>query len=674
MRSRIPRSITASSVILAFSVAPAWSAPIPCGAEPYLQRTIGPVDHTPAGVAWHQGQLWTIDTSGTGRQVDPLSGQTLDTISTGLTTHNGLGSDGGGLYMSYDPGGQTFFKPILPDGPPQATPTFGARDMTSDGPGTLWYSDFDEGKIVKMTTGGSLLEQFPAPGGFGAEGIEWDGEHLLFNPTDGRTLYLIDPSSPHQTECTIDLTSLDDVYLGDTAWDGSYLYNPRGQTIQVIGFQVSCCPWTEQQSGALTARSYHAMAYDSDRDRVVLFGGYESGLPSGTTWEWDGMAWVQVASSGPSPRTHFAMAYDAARHETVVFGGHITSGVESNETWTWNGSIWTYKTNTGPSSRHRHRMAYDSVRGRIVLFGGASGGSPQGDTWEWDGTSWTLMPTLGPASRFDHVMADNGQGRVVLFGGSSGQNIGLSDTWEWDGATWTPIAGSGPSARFLHAMAFDSLNGRVLLFGGTNGGYTNPLGDTWQYGNGGWTMIASCDPPPRFAHDMAYMGGSHQVAVLFGGGNQPEPSPALGDTWEFGANDPDADTIPDPCDNCATTANPDQSDADFDGVGDACDNCPTFLNPAQIDGDADGVGDACDNCPGDPNPDQSDCDADGLGDSCDDDDDNDGVLDDIDVCDCTPACLIDTINGQGRPRADLNDDCEVNALDIQPFLDDIMCQ
>jgi hypothetical protein len=38
------------------------------------------------------------------------------------------------------------------------------------------------------------------------------------------------------------------------------------------------------------ARSFHAMAYDSDRSRTVLFGGQVTGEFLNDTWEWDGTA------------------------------------------------------------------------------------------------------------------------------------------------------------------------------------------------------------------------------------------------------------------------------------------------------------------------------------------------------------------------------------------------
>jgi hypothetical protein len=50
------------------------------------------------------------------------------------------------------------------------------------------------------------------------------------------------------------------------------------------------------------------MAYDSIKQKVVLFGG-EGGPgigPLNDTWEWDSAAWVQVADTGPSGRRDHA--------------------------------------------------------------------------------------------------------------------------------------------------------------------------------------------------------------------------------------------------------------------------------------------------------------------------------------------------------------------------------
>lgn len=85
--------------------------------------------------------------------------------------------------------------------------------------------------------------------------------------------------------------------------------------------------------------------------------------------------------------------------------------------------------------------------------------------------------------------------------------------------------------------------------------------------------------------------------------------------------------------------------------------------PRAADSDGDGVPDCNDNCPTTFNPDQADLDHDGLGDLCDPDRDGDGIANELDSCpDNRPGLSIDC---NGRPRLDLNGDCQVNGGDIQ---------
>ena len=107
--------------------------------------------------------------------------------------------------------------------------------------------------------------------------------------------------------------------------------------------------------------------------------------------------------------------------------------------------------------------------------------------------------------------------------------------------------------------------------------------------------------------------------------------------------DEDADSVADALDNCPNVPNSNQMDSDEDTVGDACDsdddgdNTPDEIDAFPLDptessdSDEDGIGDNSDNCPLLANSDQMDTDGDAEGNECDLDDDNDGVVDQLEV-------------------------------------------
>lgn len=87
-------------------------------------------------------------------------------------------------------------------------------------------------------------------------------------------------------------------------------------------------------------------------------------------------------------------------------------------------------------------------------------------------------------------------------------------------------------------------------------------------------------------------------------------------------------------------------------------NCvEVIIPPNENDDDADGVLDDVDNCPLTFNPNQADSDNDGIGDVCDDDLDNDGVPDILDNCPNTPIGAIVDFDG-----------CEIFSLPSNNFL------
>lgn len=228
-------------------------------------------------------------------------------------------------------------------------------------------------------------------------------------------------------------------------------------------------------SGGPVARWAHAMAYDSGRDRSVLFGGVGSG---GTllqdTWEWDGTAWTTLTPvSMPPARRFTAMAYAANRGRTVLFGGNGAAGVVQ-DTWEWDGTRWygpLPSTYAPPSARSHHAMVYDATNRLVVLFGGNDGTNDLQDTWTWNGTTWRQLSPGGtlPAARSDHALAWDSERNRVLLSGSNHSTGSSVDVWEWNGSMWTSItpAGLGPTSRAFPGLAFDERRGRAVLFGGT---------------------------------------------------------------------------------------------------------------------------------------------------------------------------------------------------------------
>jgi hypothetical protein len=286
---------------------------------------------------------------------------------------------------------------------------------------------------------------------------------------------------------------------------------------------------------SLGVRNGHALAYDSDRNRVVLFGGADERRVLGDLWEWDGKTWRLLAAQGPPPRTFPALSYDRARKRIVLFGGNrVLFGRGGNEDtvlqdmWEWYEGSWHRLEVPTPPARAEASMVYDSARHRLVLFGGYRGSGADrerfGDTWEFDGQAWRRMETAeGPSPRNGAAMAyDAVRRQVVLFGGSGGPR---ADTWEWDGSAWVRVEAPTPG-RYNCAMAYDVRLKEVVRFGGWDG--ETRRGGTWRYDGRGWEAVSDGGPEPRNHASMAY-DDSRGVLVLFGG---HDGDLVFGDTWE----------------------------------------------------------------------------------------------------------------------------------------------
>ena len=97
---------------------------------------------------------------------------------------------------------------------------------------------------------------------------------------------------------------------------------------------------------------------------------------------WNGSNWQQLDVLSPPDRPDSALAYESNQNLVVLFGGK-REGTLLNDTWVFDGANWfELKFTNSPSPRHAHVMFYDEQRKSIVLFGGVDENGYLNDTWE----------------------------------------------------------------------------------------------------------------------------------------------------------------------------------------------------------------------------------------------------------------------------------------------------
>lgn len=394
----------------------------------------------------------------------------------------------------------------------------------------------------KNNFGGATFEHYLLPNGAG-------GTVVISNHTDGDNIYTsYDNVVPHMALLYNANGGVVTPNYGDAINNIEQPFNFAG--IALTATSSIADSWDIQSiiESAPMPRASAAMVFDLNTNRSTLFGGGYSlatGSALNDTWEWNGIQWINKKPLlSPSARTGHAMAYDSGRGKIVLYGGQDNSGVTSADTWEWDGTNWANIFHGSPSlpgALNFTALAYDVKNANTLLFGGNNGSSVTQATWTWDGVVWTqhlgLMPQ--PPARQGHVMAyDSIRNRVVLFGGQGADsNTYYADTWEWDGSGWTEIITNNinPSPRSLSTMVFNSTGKVMVLFGGIVIEQAKTFNDTWLFDGTTWTLENIPGPAKRAFHTMSYDVTKNKT-VLFGGLDLTITSifDIKGDTWQLG--------------------------------------------------------------------------------------------------------------------------------------------
>ena len=305
-----------------------------------------------------------------------------------------------------------------------------------------------------------------------------------------------------------------------------------------------------------TPRAYTSMAYDTESNRLIVFGGQTSmryWLPSACddeTWAFDLAAqeWTNMKPFKSPPRRGASeLVYNSKYDRIIMYGGADAYVWGMSDTWAYdfNTNTWT-KMSPGPANHLGARLAYDAESDRIILFGGYDlMGFYYNDTWAYDfGTdAWQEMkPAVSPPGRNYQAMTyDSKADRVLTWGGLDIYGVYPVDEsmWAYDfnSNTWTeylPDSGSHPAGRDYSQMAYDAQSNRTILYGGAPAGSN----ETWAYKfeSNTWTkMNPAMTPDPLSRHVIGYSSAADRV-VVFGGLVEALDNPLSNKIWAYDFN------------------------------------------------------------------------------------------------------------------------------------------
>jgi N-acetylneuraminic acid mutarotase len=187
------------------------------------------------------------------------------------------------------------------------------------------------------------------------------------------------------------------------------VFNTDGET---WAYDYENKAWEEMTpKGSPPGRAGHKMVYDSESDRIIMYGGFGgTGINDplySDTWSYDynSNTWnCMNPSNSPGERMYFSMAYDTASDKVIVWGGRTFENVMDNSVWSYNYNSDEWKEipapKDSPEAYTYTAMEYSAKSDRIVLYGGATLNTAfEGNTsnafwsYDFDTNTWKTLET-----------------------------------------------------------------------------------------------------------------------------------------------------------------------------------------------------------------------------------------------------------------------------------------
>jgi len=217
------------------------------------------------------------------------------------------------------------------------------------------------------------------------------------------------------------------------------------------------------------------------------------------TWSWTGSQWLlRSAASPPGMRSGPAVAYDSNRGVVVLYGDMHPNRVQ-RDTWEWDGQQWSQNAAVqGPDITYQAHMTFDSRRNVMVLMAKPRYASTV-ETWEYDVASWRQVQAGGPNLLHSYAMTyDPRRGDIVLSGGTSVLPRAAqleTSTWLYTSTSLTPHAQELPTGSLLQwNLDLPRDGGMVFLCALASGADGIPVGQA----SGGETVVWPLTPDRLF--------------------------------------------------------------------------------------------------------------------------------------------------------------------------------
>ncbi|HEX2120882.1 MAG TPA: hypothetical protein VHL59_04500, partial [Thermoanaerobaculia bacterium] len=284
------------------------------------------------------------------------------------------------------------------------------------------------------------------------------------------------------------------------------------------------------------ARSAFGFVYDSNRGRGVLFGGRQARTEPegeisllGDTWSWNDGKWQQLFTpNAPEARHLHAMAYDSVRDRVVVFGGSRRNAANTAfepayDTWEFDGTTWTRVAVENEPKVNVPQLVYDAARNQVILMGTDQTFATLMYVYEPNNRAWRqLTPEKLPGCVNDAVLTYRAHtGTVILIGGVCSITTSTTDqTWEWNGTNWSEVTTNNLGRGIAQAIAYDALRDTIVAFGGFSAFNPIPRSFTSYFTGNAWKIaFVQVRPEPRSLHTFRTDPVSKTV-WLFGGLNE----------------------------------------------------------------------------------------------------------------------------------------------------------